>query len=226
MNKKFLIAAALVLIIGGSAAYFNTKSLKGDFSSVSSESSTASTTSETTTTETETETTNPPDKLFITNPSAKGSYKVGQNDFKIAYFGLRNDGTTDVKLTSLLVDLTATGDGLLDASGSANYSDLKIVDSTGATIMTTDGIVSESSSGSDSVQSLTFTGNINLTGTIITKLYITADAANVSTLIADTIKATIPATHIVAEDSSGKPISSTSEISPENGYIGKVNTCR
>ncbi len=219
MNKKFLIAAALVLIIGGSAAYFNTKNLKGDFSSVSSESTESTTT---TTEETETETTNPPDKLFITNPSAKGSYKVGQNDFKIAYFGLRNDGTTDVKLTSLVVELTATGDGLLSSSG-ANYADLKIVDSTGATIMTTTGL---SSSGSDTSQSLTFTGNISLTGAVITKLYLTADAANVSTLIADTIKATIPATFIVAEDSSGNPISSTSEISPENGYIGKLNTCR
>lgn len=223
MNKKFLLIALLIIIIGGAGAFYNnSKSLKGDFSSIASSESSETSTSSTTTEETETETADLPDKLFITNPSAKGSYKVGQNDFKITYFGLRNDGTTDIKVTDMEIELTATGEGLFSSSG-VNYSDIKLVDSTGATIMTSSGLTK---TGSDTTQSLTFTGTINLTGAVIQKFYLTADAANVSTLLADTIKATIPATGIIAEDSSGNAISTTSEISPENGFIGKVNTCR
>lgn len=234
MSKKYLLVALLIVIIGAAGAFYSSgKNLTGDFSSADSgsgstttESSTGATT-ETTTTSTTSTATAPTYKLYMPGYGKAVSYRVAQNDFSVAIFGLRNNGTDDVQVTSVTVQLTGTGDGLLNGSGTgitANYTDIKIVDSTGATVMTTPGI---STTGSDTVQNLTFTGTLNLTGAVIKKLYITADAANVSTLIGDTLVAYIDPNNTVATlTSSGAAMSvATGEISPAQ-YWGKTDTCR
>lgn len=230
MNKKYLLALLLIVIIGAAGAFYSSgKNLTGDFSSAdetgSGSTSTGSTT--TTTTTTTSTATAPTYKLYMPGYGKAVSYRVAQNDFSVAIFGLRNDGVDDVQVTSVTVQLTGTGDGLLNGSGTgvtANYTDIKIVDSTGATVMTTSGL---STTGSDTVQNLTFTGTLDLTGAVIKKLYITADAANVSTLIGDTLVAYIDPNNTVATlTSSGASMSvATGEISPAQ-YWGKTDTCR
>lgn len=239
MNKQFLLIAASVIIIGGVGLYYSNggtlgKNLAGSFSSADEDSGSGSTTTSsgststgsTSTTTTSSGSTTSAYKLYISSSSTKGvSYSVGQNDFQILYFGMRNNGTDDVQVTGLSVELTSTGEGLLNGSGTgttANYSDLQIIDDTGAVIFTTSGL---STSGSDSVQTITFTGTLDLTGATVKKLYLTGDAANLAALLADTITPKIPTANIIATVTATGAAITSADI-PTTYLYGKRNTCR
>lgn len=125
---------------------------------------------------------------------AKTDYSVQSTDVELLRFTIT--AQSNVEFRRSVINLTAggtvtAGSGLKNATPSANYTDVKLVDAnTGAIIA---GPQDVSSSGSDTTQDITYTDTWTLNAGQSRVVKVTADIANFTPAADETIKATLNA---------------------------------
>ena len=160
-------------------------------------------------------------KITTTGPSA-GTYSAGQNDLELFGLSFQNtSSSTSVDISQLVFNLNSTGGGLLDSSG-ANYSDIKLVDSTGAVLA---GPVSLSTTGFDSLQTLTFVDKWSIARNSTKTAMLTVDISGTGSVVTgDTLYTNLRIQNIIASWTSGATFILTSQVNPQFGVSSKTQT--
>lgn len=151
--------------------------------------------------------------------------KFAPNSKDVSLLDITFTAGRDVEVRKLTFNLNATGDGLVgpaEAATAANYTDVKLINSeTGAILM---GPKELSLSGSDSTQDVAFTDSWYLDAGESVDASLTVDAANQSTLDADTIYAILSAvstTEGVKDAGTGEFLT---DIVPSTAITGATHT--
>jgi len=117
------------------------------------------------------------------------SHDIATNSKDQEVFNFTITSQANVEVRNLRMRLAATGDGLISASTSANYTDFKVNDQ--ATGVTVAGPKDVSTTGSDTSQDFVFTDTFTLNANTSRTFKVTLDVANNASLDGSTVTASL-----------------------------------